>query len=522
MSVFSRILDYMRHGFTWKQPQEALSTPTRSEPRRPAERDWTDSLTVNASLTKGLYHNSYPGMKLAGGLAFAPIIMPVLFMGLPVPEPVDPEDEKTKEVCQQVLDAFSKDIKQIHIESHRDGTCWIWPHYSAKNKELVWEFIPDDTISDIFRDLSTGHIVKIMTDEEIKITVAENTVVTVRRKRVFTETLVTESWVSGTSMLPAELQNKTFTNVSGILPIPFSNNSDGDEVRGHSDYERIVTDLKDYHDIDLKTSVMWTKFNIKQIQEVEDVEKWREANGLKAPGALQYFDISERDLIFNLAGKEKTTYIFPTGALEAGERRLVTKFRKIVESSLIPELAWGVKVEGNMASADKQIEGMVMYVNDKREQKNEPYKKLFQASIQLLNIANMRREAPAIKITWNKLDAISELTKAQIFQALMTGIAQIMGTAGITKQILYNIVKKNYPEATQETLDEFILGLSDMAQFKQYVSATYTDVYDMQNGITPEEPPAPGEPPVDGAPQPGAEPLPAEQQKQIDGPNAQT
>lgn len=502
--------------FSWFFGKTETGNPTRDEPRRPAERDWTDSLTVNSALTKGLYHNSYPGMKLAGGLAFAPIIMPVLFMGLPVPEPVDQEDEKTKEVCQQILNAFSKDCKQIHIESHRDGTCWIWPHYSAKNKELVWEFIPDDTISDIFRDLSTGHIVKIMTDEEIKITVAENTVVTVRRKRVFTETLVTESWVSGTSMLPAELKSRTFTNVSGILPIPFSNNSDGDEVRGHSDYERIVTDLKDYHDIDLKTSVMWTKFNIKMVQETEDVEKWRASNGLSAAGALAHLDISAVDFIVNLAGKEKTSFIFPTGALEAGERRLVTKFRKIVESSLIPELAWGVKVEGNMASADKQIEGMVMYVNDKREQKNEPYKKLFQASIQLLNIANMRREAPAIKITWNKLDAISELTKAQIFQAFATGIAQIMGTAGITKQILYNIVKKNYPEATQETLEEFVVGLSDMAQFKQYVSATYTDVYDMQNGIEPEETPEDGEPVT------GEEPLPADQQKQIDGPNAQT
>jgi hypothetical protein len=497
--------------FSWFFGKTETGTPTQTEVRRPASRDWTDSLPVNSALTKGLYHNSYPGMKLAGGLAYAPIVVPVWFMGLPVPAPVDPDDEETAELCETILDSFAKDIKQIHIQSHRDGTCWVWPHYDAKGRELVWEFIPDDTIVDIFRDLASGHIIKLIADEEIKVTVAENQAVTVRRKRVFTETTVTETWTgTGAEKLPA----RSFTNVSGVLPIPFSNNADGDEVRGHSDYERIVTDLKDYHDIDLKTSQMWTKFNIKLVQTTKNVDAWRKANQMEAPGALARMDISDRDLFFNIEGEE-TKFIFPNGALEAGERRLTTKFRKIVEASMIPELAWGVKVEGNMASADKQVEGLVMYVNDKREQKNEPYKKLFQASIMLLGIASMRQEAPALKVSWNKLDAISELTKSQIFQALTAGIASVMGSAGVTKEWLYRFIKKNYPDITEETLDEWIVGLSDMAQFKQYANATYTEVYDLQNGGEEED--------TDFLP--GAtdnEPLPDDQQRQIDGPAGQS
>jgi hypothetical protein len=461
-------------------------------------------------------------MKLAGGLAFAPIVVPVWFMGLPVPEPVD-EDEDMQEICKTILEAFAMDIKQIHIQAHRDGTCWIWPHYDATGQELIWEFIPDETICDIFRDLATGHITKIITDEEIKISIAENQTATARRKRVFTEKTVTESWESA-AWLPVAMQPaKTFVNVSGILPIPFANNSDGDEVRGHSDYERILTDLKDYHDIDLKTSQLLAKFNIKMIQQVNNVDEWKKSNSITD---LNTLDIEHIDLIFNLNEKEKTEFIFPeAAAFEASENRLKTKFRKIVEESMIPELAWGVKVEGNMASADKQVEQLVMYVNDKREQKNEPYKKLFQASIMLLGIANMRKDAPAIKITWNKLDAISELTKSQIFQAFATGIAQIMTVAGITKQTLYNIVKKNYPEATTETLEEFVKGLSDMAQFKQYVSANYIQVYDMEHGITPEEPLQVGQP-GSGAPSeetPGApEPVTDGEQQQIDGPAGST
>src|SRR4030042_254586 len=114
MSVFTRILDYVRRGFSWNRSAEETSNPTQTEVRRPASRDWTDSLPVNSAHTKGLYHNSYPGMKLAGGLAYAPIVVPFWFMGLPVPAPVDPDDEETAELCETILDAFAQDIKQIH------------------------------------------------------------------------------------------------------------------------------------------------------------------------------------------------------------------------------------------------------------------------------------------------------------------------------------------------------------------------------------------------------------------------
>ena len=39
---------------------------------------------------------------------------------------------------------------------------------------------------------------------------------------------------------------------------------------------------------------------------------------------------------------------------EAYESAL-NKFRKIVEGSGIPEICWGVKVEGNLASAEEQM-----------------------------------------------------------------------------------------------------------------------------------------------------------------------
>ena len=104
-----------------------------------AVKDWTNDLSVNLALTKGLYHNSYPGLKLAGGLAYAPIAVPVWFMGLPVPG--IEKDHAMEPWVDHIMRRFSTDMKQIHVQSHRDGTIWIWPKWSTKANEVVWEFI---------------------------------------------------------------------------------------------------------------------------------------------------------------------------------------------------------------------------------------------------------------------------------------------------------------------------------------------------------------------------------------------
>ena len=84
--------------FDWfkKKPTIESSNVIKGLARMPVSKDWTDQYTVNSELTRGLYHNTYPGMKLAGGLAYPPIAIPVNFMGLPVPKPVDDNDETTK------------------------------------------------------------------------------------------------------------------------------------------------------------------------------------------------------------------------------------------------------------------------------------------------------------------------------------------------------------------------------------------------------------------------------------------
>ena len=109
-----------------------------------------------------------------------------MLMGLPIPKV---EDENLQDEYTRIVEDHSQDFRMIHLQCHRDATCWIWPFWSSKLNRDVWEFIPDDSICDIVRDLETGEVVKLFVDEELVVTVDYLTVAIVRRRRTFTKEL---------------------------------------------------------------------------------------------------------------------------------------------------------------------------------------------------------------------------------------------------------------------------------------------------------------------------------------------
>jgi len=403
-------------------------------------------------------------MKLAGALAFNPIAVPVWFMGLPVPES---ENENTQLLLDEIMEQFSSQMEQMHIECHRDGTLWVWPFFSATDGKLHWEIIPDGSVTDIIRSIETGNVIKIVTNEQLTVTVDDNTTVVVNRKRVFTREKITETWTG--DKIAANLKDGSKRNMSGELPIPFANNSDATETRGHSDYERIVYDLKDYNDIDLMQSTTLAKFNTKLVQGIKDPATWLKNNGYST---IAEVDVAGSDMFLNVPD-EKTELLFPTNAHEAYESALKRKFRKIVEGSGIPEICWGVKVEGNLASAEEQMGLLVQFVKDKRNQKIKSYTRLFNASIKLLGTATMQGQASDVKITWGALDELSAKTKAEVFKLFADGAAALINGAACTKNQLYKLWNSLYPSITEETEEEFEIALSGMAKHKQFKDADY-------------------------------------------------
>lgn len=500
-------MSWWRDFFSWTRSRGRLVEKTKIGPRRPQDVDYSEPLVVNKALTSGLYHNTYPGLKLAGAMAYTPIAVPIWFMGVPTPQA---EDDATQETLNALVETMYRRMLQIHLEDHRDGTIWVFPKFSARKGALVWEFISDDAVCDIIRDLDTLEPVKIITDENIILQVGENDTAHIRRKRIYTREKIEYQWLSGKDKVPQELRDQTYRNVLGILPIPFANNADGDEIRGHSDYERILPDMKDYHDIDLKQSTVLAKFEPKLKLKVKNVGDWLTNNGEEANCNLSNLDLFRRDLLFCVED-EDADYVYPETAHEAYERALDRKFKKISEGGQIPVLFYGVKMAGNDAGAQQQMNNVVKFVEDKRDQKNESYTKLFEASLALLSQSTMSDQNPRIKkIEWNRLDALSDEMKAKMIKDIAQGFAYLVDKASATKEMLFKLWEMLFPGVAPEKLDEFVKGLADMAKHKQFTNLDYEigadmtgdpieDMSDDDGASTTLEPPIvpPAEPPPD-------------------------
>lgn len=455
--------------FNWFKSKNEIETKTKRKRVAPVPVDWTDSLQVNSALTKGLYHNSYPGMKLGGALAYNPIAVPVSFMGYPSVRAID--NDTLQEQLTAITEKMVDQMKDIHIQCHREGTIWIWPKYSATDG-LIWEFISDDSITDIIRDLETGKVIRIEVREEITLAVGDGKTAKVTLERIFTKQKYS---IKYSGEVPAGIRSRDFRNPSGILPIPFSNNADGNEIRGHSDYERIVTDLKDYHDVSLSESQILAKFSPKMVQTVKDVEVFAKNNGFAdSADMFTNVELGKLDLVINTTD-EKTEFEFPERVTEGHIKKKQEIFHKIVETSGVPEIAWGLKTEGNNASAEESMTVLMNYVTDKRDQKNEAYKVLFSASLILLNIARVLNETGDFVVEWNTLSALSAKTKSEIFKNFCDGLNKIMSTAGMTKKQLYDLWVLNYPQVTEESLEEFEAGLASMTGHIVGVNSTIDD-----------------------------------------------
>ena len=427
--------------------------------------DWTNNLSCNTSLTRGIYRNTYQGMKLAG-FGFNVINVPVSFMGLPIVSV--PGDDESTEIMQDLATEYRRQLRSIHTQCHRDGTIWVYPEYK---KALSWRMIPDDIVSKIDMVLDEERMVRVETTEEITVSMAgSDTANTVTKKVIYTESEVVTTYTG--SGAPAD---SIVVNTAGILPVPFANNADVNEIRGHSDYERILADLKNYHDIDLAESTALAKFKTKMVQHVSNWKDWLSNNGFSSSGSdIDTLDIGAQDLIVNQTD-EKTEFVHPSGAVEGYETKLKTIFHKLVELSGIPEIAWGLKTEGNLASVEENMAILMQYCADKQEQKITPYTVLFNASARLMAQAFKLPEGVEVEISWDALDATSEATRAEIFKQYADAISSIVNVAGMTQNQLFNLWRAVMPSITEDEFKDWQKGTRWMISHIVSAKATPTE-----------------------------------------------
>ncbi len=444
--------------FDWFKKKDDLETKTKRQVVRPASRNITENLVCNVEITRGLYHNSYPGIKLGGALAFAPIAVPASLMGLPIPVS---SSKSLQDSLNEILEGKSTEAETIHIEANRDGTIWIWPWYDSDTGSLEWEHISDDLVTLILKDEITGKPVEIWVEEQITRSLSDYSDEVVTKRRKFRKDKITMT-VGNTT--------RVTKNVAGILPVWFSNEPDAGDLRGHSDYERIISDLKAYADISQQMLEDLANFRTKMIQSANNADDWMDTNGFTSLGDV---NISDIDFILNLKDQESTEFIIPSKVADGYIAALKILFKKIVEGSGIPEIAWGLKTEGNNASVEESMGILMRYVGQKRKQYTNAWEILLTASLKLMNIVNLQQTDFDIKVTWDRLDALSELTRSIIIKNTAEAVSKLVDAGGMTKAQLYAVWQTVLPDGTESEFEEFTDGIRDMAGFKAFKDAEY-------------------------------------------------
>lgn len=439
---------------------------TKKQPGRPEMVDKTGGLVADSATLEGLYYGTDVRTQFAAPLAFTPIAVPVSLMGIPTPVPAE-DDQATKDAVKQIIAMFSDDMPVIHRDAQLFGTSWRWPRLDARNMQLVWENIPDATISDIELDVVSGDILAIHTHEMIKISYGENKVATVERKRKITRERIDVKWVQKGAGL--NLQDSSMVNTFGFLPVPLGHDCSGSAWRGHSVYTRVIRLMKATHEIELKRDQILADFSPKLIQEVENVETWLANNGMDTLCDIDPFSDS---FFLNIKDKEATKFEhLPATATQQHTEALVDNQKRLVIGSGVPELFWPLLATGNSASTDTQKNLGVAYVNSLRTEASKTYEALFNMSLTILGYINLRQYQP-VTVKWNEFDMVAPEIRAQLFASVATGIGQIVQFASAGKEDILYFWKSFFPTFPQEDLEQFAAGMMDMAQHK---AVTVTD-----------------------------------------------
>jgi hypothetical protein len=448
--------------FNWGQENRKKDLSKR-QPLRPREVDATGGLPANEETLSGLYNGSLPELQFASAMAYTPINIPVSLVSIPTPKA---DGDNTKEAIKELIQLKSAEFPIITRTMLQMGTAWRWVRYDAKNRQLIWESIPDGSITDIEVDPSTFAIMAIYTNERFKVTSGESKTEYIERKRKITREKITVRW-SGTGKNFGET---TSANPFGHMPIPFGHDCGENEWRGHSVYARGLRTMKASHEIMLKQCQILAEFNPKLIHSVASVEGWMDNNGYTDLSHASD-DVFESRMFLNKKDSEKTEFIhLPTDATKAHADAIKTLDQRTIIASGVPEIFWGTLATGNEASVESHKDLAIQYIGSVREEMDASFEELFNNSLEVLAFVNMTSYTPVTN-AWNAFDMVSVEVKAKIFQMVASGVSSLVTNASGTKDDVLFFLKQFYGALPEADVTRFSDGIKDMARHKAFAAS---------------------------------------------------
>jgi hypothetical protein len=442
--------------------------------------DYTASIVANSVTTKGLYFNTLVGYKLGAGLCYNMIQVVLNFCGFPIALIEDSTDQEKIETAE-FFQAYNQDFIKILKQCHREGTIWIYPWFDSKSGKVKIKFIEDSWRTKTFVDPQTGELQGIITTKDINVLDHKGNVVQVVETVKYEKNKITTNYESSAY---SGLKNSVQRNPIGMLPIDFANMTDGGEIGGHSDYARALPYIMNYHRTKLAMATELNDFRTKLVQNTGDqtAKEWLCSQGFESLAAwIVGAGVQKSQVILNSGQYSKTEFITAKGMVDGYLKSLDNDYKMIVETCGVPELFWGLKQQGNANTAEEAMTTLINYIMDKRAQSTHPFEMLMGSMLFLDSLSRGSQFDKNIKISWDQLDAVSDSSRAEIFKNFCDGISKAFQGQTLTIKQSYNLWKKNYPDATDMTEDEFETGITQATALLNRKTAT--SEIDLGNGL---------------------------------------
>lgn len=436
----------------WKNPQER-DLSKQGYTIRPAPRKLKGGLATNEALLKGVYTGSNQDFALSSYLMGGMIDVPKNMLGIPGIIPDEGQDDRLiKELMPLVIDEFSILVGTMLIQ----GTSWRWARWSDKLHKLVWETIPDSSVTQIILDLDTGEISELWIEEQIEYNKGQMNTAYTTRTRHITKTLITETWKGG------EERQVQYKNPFGFMPIALGHNCYEGEWRGNSVLGRVLRWLKSIHDIAYHRDEILTEFEPKIVQTVNDPAAWIKNN---TPPGKDTKDLTldpfAQKLFINQK-EESTQFLFlSSDATSQHTAAIKDNEMKVIKGSGIPELFFGALATGNYASTETDRLLALEYVKGIRRELTKGTQELVNQSLKILSFMRFT-QPPQVSIQWGNVSLLSETQKAQVMGAYASAIGSLMSSGSISPEGAFWLTKELYPEFPAEDAKHFMAGLDTM------------------------------------------------------------
>lgn len=410
---------------------------------------------VDYKRARDLYYNRDDAYKLGAGFA-KPIVNTLAgFMGTPK---FQCEDDAAQEALEGFCDGLTSTMQRVHQKNLVDGECFLRLVNLPADTTLYPENRTQTRLSAVIippEQIPTGGIeYDPVTHEYTAVTIlTKNKWVNengdlqeYRYRQRITKTEVVTT-IDGKA--PEGIESKQEPNTWGFIPIVhFRNEPDETELHGYSELEPIEPFLKAYNDVMIH-AISGSKMHStpKVAFKLNDVKAFLQNNFPNAARDLQQgkpatVDMNGKDL-FLLKSDENAGFIECASAIGDTSTLLQFIFYCIIDTSEVPEFAFGVHISSSQASTKEQSPILCRRIDRKREQVESSWQMFARMALAMLSATSGSRFASfAADVVWDAVMDKDEQADAQTLYNVTQALTMAKGSNILSSESAVNYLAR--------------------------------------------------------------------------------